>query len=156
MNVVNRRQAHAPRIIVAALLAGCAPMPPTAPTVTVMPPPNKPFEAFVQDDQVCRNWAGASTRSRDANSQMAASTVTGAAIGAVAGALMDGSHGAGVGAGVGTLAGAGVGSEQGNMSAWSAQRSYDIAYQQCMYARGNVIPGYYPHPVQTVPPPPLR
>ena len=37
-------------------LAGCAEMP-VGPTVTVMPGPNKPFEVFVADDRLCRDWA---------------------------------------------------------------------------------------------------
>jgi hypothetical protein len=134
------------------LLAGCVSMP-VGPTVAAMPAPNKPFEVFVQDDQLCRNWAGASVgQGRDAaGNRMLAATVTGTAIGAVAGALAGDHHGAGTGAAIGTLAGAGFGAEQGNMTAWSAQRRYDIAYQQCMYAKGNVIPGYNPYPV--LPPP---
>ncbi len=137
----------------ALLLAACAPMPPTGPMVAAMPAPNKPFEVFIQDDQLCRNWAGASIGpGRDAaNNQMLASTVTGAVIGAAAGALAGDHHGAGTGAAVGTLAGAGVGVNQSSMSAWSAQRRYDIAYQQCMYAKGNVIPGYNPYPVSQPP-----
>jgi uncharacterized protein YcfJ len=136
------------------LLAACAPMPPLGPTVAAMPAPNKPFEVFVQDDRSCRNWAGASIGpGRDAAAnQMLASTVTGAVIGAAAGALAGDHRSAGAGAAVGTLAGAGVGVNQGSMSAWSAQRGYDIAYQQCMYAKGNVIPGYNPYPA--TPPPP--
>ena len=36
-----------------------------------------------------------------------------------------------------------------------AQRIYDIAYQQCMYAYGNIIPGMrYTRPVQQRPLPP--
>ncbi|HEU4375488.1 MAG TPA: glycine zipper family protein [Telluria sp.] len=138
----------------ALLLAACAPMQPVGPTVAAMPAPNKPFEVFVQDDQLCRNWAGASIgpgRANAANNQMLASTVTGAVIGAAAGALAGDHRSAGAGAAVGTLAGAGVGVNQSSMSAWGAQRQYDIAYQQCMYAKGNVIPGYNPYPVS--PPP---
>src|SRR5208283_2584645 len=36
---------------------------------------------------------------------------------------------------------------------WEAQRRYDIAYQQCMYANGNVIPGTR-RVHRTLPPPP--
>lgn len=139
--------------VAAALLAGCAPMP-VGPTVAAMPAPNKPFEVFIQDDQLCRNWAGASIGpGRDAAAdRMLGSTVTGALLGAAAGALVGDHHSAGAGAAVGTLAGASIGADQSSMSAWSAQRRYDIAYQQCMYAKGNVIPGYYPYPAQSPPP----
>lgn len=43
-------------------------------------------------------------------------------------------------------------------SAWMLQRRYDIAYQQCMYARGHQIPGVSragaPAPGERVPAPP--
>ncbi len=38
--------------------------------------------------------------------------------------------------------------------AWMMQRRYDIAYQQCMYSRGNMIPGASPPPGGSAPPPP--
>ena len=157
MDIHSRRVSLSSMAAAALLLAGCVSMP-VGPTVAAMPAPNKPFEVFVQDDQICRNWAGASIgQGRDAaGNQMLASTVTGTAIGAVAGALAGGHHDVGTGAAIGTLAGAGIGAEQGNMTAWGAQRRYDIAYQQCMYARGNVIPGYNPYPVTPPPPPPPR
>lgn len=140
----------------AALLSGCVSMP-TGPTVAVMPPPNKPFELFVQDDHYCRQWAAWSiSSSRDAaTNQMAASAVTGAAVGAIAGALSGGHNDVGAGAAVGTLFGSTIGAEQAYATGWTAQRSYDVAYQQCMFARGNVIPGYYPYglpPSQGMPP----
>ncbi len=38
---------------------------------------------------------------------------------------------------------------------YEAQRRYDIAYQQCMYAYGNIIPGVkYTSPARQMPPPP--
>jgi hypothetical protein len=138
--------------VAAALLSACVSMP-VGPTVVAMPPPNKPFELFVQDDQYCRQWAAASSGSgyNAAANQLAASAVTGAAIGAIAGALAGGHDDAGAGAAVGTLFGSAVGSEQASATAWTAQRYYDVSYQQCMYARGNVIPGYFPYQVN--PPP---
>jgi uncharacterized protein YcfJ len=136
---------------VPALLAACVQMP-VGPTVAAMPAPGKPFEIFVQDDQLCRNWAASSSRGgREPGDQLVASTVTGAVIGAAAGALAGDHHGAGTGAAIGTVAGASFGSGQSTTSAWSAQRRYDIAYQQCMYAKGNVIPGYYPYPAPAPP-----
>jgi hypothetical protein len=38
------------------ILSGCATMP-IGPTVSVMPSPGKPFEVFMADDGVCREWA---------------------------------------------------------------------------------------------------
>ena len=138
-------------------LAGCAEMP-TGPSVAVMPAPNKPFEVFMQEDQLCRDWAAHSIGQpghEAAADAFLKSTITGAAIGAVAGGLLGGERGAGAGAAVGTVVGASGGANASAYTAVSAQRHYDIAYQQCMYAKGNVVsnyphPGYYPAP----PPPP--
>jgi len=76
---------------------------PSGPGVSVMPPPGKPFEVFVADDQYCRSYA---SQAAGGNAQEAANTaavgsaVVGTAVGAAAGALIGGgSRGAGVGAG---------------------------------------------------------
>jgi hypothetical protein len=129
------------------VLSGCETTP-VGPTVAAMPPPGKRFEMFAHDDYMCRQWAGATIGpNRDrATNQMLGSMLAGIAIGAAAGAMADGHEGAGTGAAIGTVVGTGVGANQAAMTGWSAQRSYDIAYQQCMYAKGNVIPGYYPYP----------
>lgn len=130
-------------VLPAILLAACAQMP-TGPTVAVMPPPGKPFDVFVIDEQVCRNFASQSlgtTPSQAAQSSMAGSMAVGTAVGAAAGALAGGHEGAGTGAAVGLLAGTAVGANQANYSGRETQRRYDIAYSQCMYARGNVLPG---------------
>ena len=49
--------------------------------------------------------------------------------------------GAAVGAGSGLLGGTISGASAGQGYAWEAQRRYDIAYQQCMYAKGNQVAG---------------
>lgn len=143
-------------------LAGCAQMP-TGPTVTVMPGPNKPFEVFVADDRLCRDWALSSSggRSADTANQRAVGTaVTGAVLGAAVGAAVGGGHsGAGVGAAMGGMTGAAVGADQSSHSSYGAQRRYDIAYQQCMYAKGNQVPavgyaGYRSAPAAVPPAPP--
>jgi hypothetical protein len=43
-----------------------------------------------------------------------------------------------------------VGANAGYGASWTIQRRYDIAYQQCMYAKGNQIPGF---PAAYAPPP---
>lgn len=43
-------------VVASLLLAGCVEMP-AGPTVAVMPGPNKPFDVFVQDIALCRDWA---------------------------------------------------------------------------------------------------
>jgi predicted lipid-binding transport protein (Tim44 family) len=136
------------------LVSGCATAP-LGPTVAAMPPPGKQFELFAHDDYVCRQWAGATVGpNRDqATNQMLGSMLAGLAIGAAAGALADGHDGAGTGAAIGTVLGTGAGYSQSEMTGWAAQRSYDVAYQQCMYAKGNVIPGYYPYPAHATAPP---
>ena len=133
-------------------LAGCAPMP-VAPTVAVMPGANKPFEVFMQDDQLCRGWAAHSVGQPGndvAAQQLVGSAVTGAVIGALIGAAVGDHRSAGVGAAMGTVVGGTAGANQGAATAWNAQRSYDIAYQQCMYSKGNIVPqsyyGGYPDP----------
>lgn len=142
-------------------LTGCAQMP-TGPTVTVMPGPNKPFEVFVADDRLCRDWALSSSGgpgSDAASRRFAAATATGVLLGAAVGAVAGGHNGAGVGAAFGGVTGAAVGSDQSSQTAYGAQRRYDIAYQQCMYAKGNQIQGHYaagyrsaPAPVPPAPP----
>jgi hypothetical protein len=49
--------------------------------------------------------------------------------------------------------------QQSNLASYNyeseAQRTYDIAYQQCMYAYGNIIPGIrYTRPARQMPLPP--
>jgi hypothetical protein len=125
------------------LLLACAEMP-SGPAVAVMPGPHKPFEVFVQDDQLCRGWASHAIGlpGHDAAAeQVLKSTAAGAVIGAIAGAAMGGDRGVGAGAAMGTVMGATAGVGQSNYTAANAQRRYDVAYQQCMYSRGNVVSG---------------
>ena len=143
--------------IIAALLlgtlAGCATTP-IGPHVTVMPAPGKPFELFVQEDRTCRQYAEQSVgiNPNDVAAQnFAGSAAVGTVVGAAIGALAGGHRGAGTGAAVGLLAGSAAGSSQSAYSARDAQRLYDMAYQQCMYAKGNQLPGY---PIQRLPPAP--
>jgi uncharacterized protein YcfJ len=129
----------------------------------VFPPPGKSFEQFQADDAICRQWAA---QQIGLSPQEAANqnTVTGAVVGTVVGAglgaaigSVSGSAGAGaaIGAASGLLVGTASGASAGQEYGWRAQRRYDIAYQQCMYAKGNQIPGMAPRRVRrTVPPPP--
>ena len=142
-------------ILFLVFMAGCAEMP-NGPTVAVMPSPNKPFDVFMQDEQLCRNWAAQSIGQPGndvARDQVLGSALAGAAIGATAGALMGGHREAGAGAAMGTVMGVTAGASQGNLSAARAQRQYDIAYQQCMYAKGNMVPAYESAPYRYAAPP---
>jgi len=141
-------------------LTGCAVIP-EGPSIAVMPAPTKPFEIFIADDQYCRGWASQSTGSKPqtaANTSAAQSAAVGTAMGAAAGALIGSNWAsAGIGAGAGLVLGTAIGLSESSNSAYMLQRRYDIAYAQCMYAKGNVLPGQtlgfnMPPPPQTPPP----
>jgi hypothetical protein len=141
----------------AILLAACAQIP-TGPSVAVMPPPGKPFDLFVADDQLCRNYATQSIGGTTASQNAAASAVTtaavGTALGAAVGLAAGGGKGAGTGAAIGAVAGSAIGLGEADTSYRGTQRRYDIAYQQCMYSRGNLLPGQSAANYQAAPPPP--
>jgi len=151
-------------VILLALIAfgGCATVP-TGPSVMVLPPPGKPFDQFRTEDAMCRQWAaqsiGLSPQQMVNNNTLtgaAVGTALGTALGASIGALSASSGaGAAIGAASGLLVGTAAGASAGQASGYEAQRRYDIAYQQCMYANGNIIPGVrYVRRVQRTPPPP--
>lgn len=158
-------------LIPLALLAGCASLP-SGPRVAVMPAPGKPFEVFVAEDRQCRYFAEQSigmTPQDLATRNVVGNAVVGTAIGAAAGALGGGHNGAGTGAAIGMVAGTASGASQAGYAGVEAQHRYDIAYQQCMYAKGNQLPGNpygYRQPAPTTsttpyyapppPPPPPR
>ncbi|MFM9114254.1 MAG: glycine zipper family protein, partial [Polynucleobacter victoriensis] len=131
--------------MVTILMVGCASTP-VGPSLTVMPAPGKPFDVFKNDDKECRDYAQNSlntTADEIAAKNTAKTAVIGAALGAVAGAVANGgsSKNVGTGAAVGLLGGAAMGATGGNDASKEVQRRYDIAYQQCMYSKGNQVPG---------------
>jgi len=134
--------------LVATLLGACATVP-TGPSVMVLPPAGKPFEQFQAEDVTCRQWArqqiGLSPQ-ETANQNTVTGAAIGTAIGAGLGAAIGAASGhagtgAAIGAGTGLLVGTSSGASAGQYYGYEAQRRYDIAYQQCMYAYGNLIPG---------------
>lgn len=128
--------------ILAMTLVACASAP-TGPSVAVMPGDGKTFEQFNADDAVCRQYASNQNSGavESANNKAIGTAALGTLIGAAAGAAIGNSHqGAGAGAGVGLLAGSAVGAGEAQHGTNSAQRSYDISYSQCMYAKGNSVP----------------
>ena len=152
-------------ILISALvvLTGCAELP-LAPSIAVMPAPGKPFDLFVSEEGLCRSYAdqqvGISPQQATQNST-ATGAVAGTALGAAAGGAIGAAFGspgpgAAVGAGTGLLTGTAVGANAGYGASWTIQRRYDIAYQQCMYAKGNQIPRLSRglHFSTTSPPPP--
>jgi hypothetical protein len=132
-------------LVLAASLTACVSAP-TGPTVAVMPRQGKPFDLFQQEDLFCRNFAANSVRdtSDAALKEGATSAAIGAALGAVAGAVIQGGNHAnvGTGAGVGLLGGAAMGAMNSSGKQNQAQAQYNIAYQQCMYSKGNQVPSY--------------
>jgi len=140
-------------------LAGCATIP-NGPSVAVMPGQGKSFEQFNADDDVCRQYAQKSigtTAAQNANNAEVTSIAAGTALGAVAGALVGGHQGAGTGAAIGMVGGASIGSGEAQYSGRETQRRYDIAYEQCMYAKGNQLPqasAYRPRVMYAQPPAP--
>jgi hypothetical protein len=151
-------------VLAAAVLGGCATLP-SGPSVMVLPGTGKSFEAFQADDAVCRQWAAQQTGitpQKTVNNNLAGGaavgTLAGAAVGAAAGSASGNAGtgamiGAGSGLALGTAAAAGPAASAGQ----EVQRRYDNAYQQCMYAKGNRIPGVMresQRPYQAMPPPP--
>lgn len=151
-------------VVIAVAVSGCATLP-TGPSVRVMPAPGKPFELFMADDVLCRRWAeqaiGISpqeVQNQNTVSGVAVGTIAGAGVGGLMGAA-SGNVGAGaaIGAGTGLLLGSAIGSDSGWESAELQQRRYDNAYVQCMYAKGNQVPGVvrrYQRRMSAPPPPP--
>ena len=145
-------------------ITACATVP-TGPSVMVLPPTGKSFEQFQTEDYICQQWArqqiGLSPQ-ETVNRNTATSAVVGTAIGAGLGAAIgsvsgDMGSGAAIGAGTGLLFGTASGAESGRLYGWEAQHRFDIAYMQCMYAKGNLIPGVTTRSRQmqpTIPPPP--
>ena len=145
----------------AALIAvtGCA-TPPPGPTVGVMPAPNKPFNEFANDQATCKQWADSQVagQAQVANNQALGSAALGTLLGAGLGAAIGAASGRpGIGAGIGAASGATVGTAVGARGSAYAnmpiQQRYDVAYSQCMYAKGNQVPMQYQQQPGYGPPP---
>ena len=154
-----------PRIAPIAVLAGalalgaCAVAPPSGPSVMVLPAKDKSFADFQEDDGVCRQFASAQIGNVEpaqaANQTFAGSAAAGTLLGAAAGAAIGAATGnpaagAAIGAGSGLFLGGATGAAAAGHSAAALQRGYDIAYVQCMSAKGESVPnlagGTYPDP----------
>lgn len=142
----------------------------------LVPGPQKTLDQFRADEAACRDYAqaalGGPNAARAANDAAAANAAAGTVLGAAAGAIIGSASGqagpgAAVGAGFGLLAGSAAGSNAAGYSSYSLQRQFDIRFTQCMYSRGNHLPGrvayrapapryqpnYLPPPPGTYPPP---
>ena len=158
-------------LLTGALLTGCATVP-HGPSVMVLPGSSKSFEEFQADDAVCRQWASqqvGTTAEKSSTESTVGGAVIGTVVGAAAGAALGAAAGnpaigAAAGAGVGLLGGTAVGASRGDAYGGSVQRRYDMSYTQCMYAKGNQVPGArgsrvqqqpaYTSPAPPPPPPP--
>jgi hypothetical protein len=161
--MIKRASIFSPLLLL--FLSGCVTVP-GGPSVMALPGSDKSFGQFQEDDYVCRGWATERVglpSQEIANQNTATGAVAGTAIGAGLGAALgaiSGNAGAGaaIGAASGLLFGTSAGANAGQAYAWDAQRRYDIAYQQCMYAKGNQIPGsqrsYRRMHRAAIPPPP--
>jgi hypothetical protein len=139
----------------ALLLSACA-TEPVGPTIGVMPAPRKSFDAFQGDQAVCKNFASGQIAggTQSANNRQIGTAVIGTLLGAGLGAAIGGGQGAAIGAGAGALGGTAVGGGAAANSGYTLQQQYNLAYAQCMYTRGNQVPGYVP-PGYSQPPTPV-
>jgi hypothetical protein len=143
------------------LMTACATVP-TGPTVMVLPGAGKPFDLFQGEDVACRQYAQAQAGTTSGQS-VADSAVSGGLLGSLLGAGLGAAIGAiggrpdvgaAVGAGTGLLIGSSEGARAGTAAGQTVQWRYDVAYVQCMYAKGNQVPGTAPPPSHVPPPPP--
>ena len=114
--------------------------------VQVMPGPGKSFGAFQADDAQCRGFASNAVagQAEVANQQAVGGAVLGTVLGAGLGAAVGGGRGAAVGAASGAALGTGVGAGGTAGAQVGIQAQYDNAYSQCMYSKGDQVPGYAP------------
>ena len=128
-------------VLMAGMVAGCATHP-DGPNVPVAPGAGKSWDAFQHDDYVCRDFADGRVagRAENANDHAILTTIIGAGLGAALGGAIGGGNGAGIGAAAGGVGGAAYGSNDTERSQYGLQRQYDIAYAQCMAAKGNDVP----------------
>ena len=131
------------------VLGGCVTVP-TGPAVRVMPGTQKSWEQFQADEVSCRQYAydsiGGPNAGQPGQNAAASDAAVAAAIGAAAGAALgavtgQAGHGAAIGAGTGLLFGSAAGANTSGYSSAQLQHNYDTAYMQCMYSRGNQVPG---------------
>lgn len=136
------------------LVSGCA-QTPMGPTVQVMPGPGKSFDAFAYDQAGCKQFAEGAVagQAQNANNRAVGAAAIGTLLGAGLGAAIGGGRGAAIGAGSGAIAGTGIGMSGSANEQMGIQQQYDNAFAQCMYSKGNMVPGYGPMMVNAPPPP---
>lgn len=140
------------------VLAGCVTAP-TGPSMHALPGSQRSLDQFRVDDVECRSYATAVLGpdvAQPANNAAAGQAAAGALIGAAAGAIIGSAsgqagQGAAFGAGTGLLFGTAAGGNVYGQSSYALQSSFDAAYFQCMYSRGNQVPRHTAY--RSLPPP---
>ena len=143
MNVMTIPRTASTAIAFTLALGACTTLPPSGPSVMVLPGTGKSFDQFRFDDDGCRQFAAQRTGVAPGNAAVDSgvrSAAVGTLLGAAAGAAINGSRGAAVGAGAGLLIGGSAGAGSADLSASGVQRRYDMGYTQCMYAKGHRVP----------------
>ncbi len=143
-------------LVTVALMASACATQPMGPRVNVLPGPNKPFDAFEQDREACTQYAQqvVGGQAQQANNQAVGGAILGTVLGAGLGAAVGGGRGAAIGAASGAVVGTAAGASGSAHSQYGIQQQYDNAYSQCMYSRGNQVPGMYQGGYGAPPPPP--
>lgn len=145
-------------------LGGCVTAP-DGPTIPVMPAKGKSFTQFQSEDAECQDFAESKVagKAKEANNRAVTDALIGTALGAGLGAAVGGGRGAGIGAASGAVVGTAYGSNDARYSQNSLQGRYNLAYAQCMEAKGNHVgddeygpppPRYYRHDDDGYGPPP--
>ena len=143
MRHFHRRMAGVLAVTVA--LGACV-APPVAPTIPVVPGPNKQFSSFAADQAMCQQYAAGQTapQAYAATNQAVGGAILSTALGAALGAAIGGGRGAAIGAASGATFGTVVGAGGAGYAQMSLQQQYDVMYGQCMAAQGNQVPGFSP------------
>ena len=139
------------------LLGGCA-HEPIGPTIAVIPAPNKPFRVFQRDEARCKRYADQQVAggAQAANNRAVETGAIATGLGALLGAVVGGGNGAGGGVVTGAVLGTAVGADSSEGDQYGLQGRYDAAYSQCMYAKGDQVPGFRSATAPSPPPPPKR
>jgi hypothetical protein len=133
------------------VLAGCVPAL-MAPTVVVTPGPGKLPAEFAADQTGCATQANQQLAPavQAANNQIVGNALLGAAFGAGSSA---GSSNSAV-AGNASAGAATTGAATALPAQATLQQQFNVAYSECMYAKGDIVPGMTP--VVTDEPPPVQ
>jgi hypothetical protein len=146
--MLNSKTLVASMGVLALALSGCASTRPAAPSIAVIPGPDKSQAVYERDADACdaagQHAVGGQAPGEAANNAAVSTAVVGTAIGALAGAAIGAASGragagAAIGAGTGLMAGSAIGANDAAAAGGSVQNRYDVVYAQCMQSRGHQI-----------------